>query len=181
MIMQEEIEILRNFKKKHPWSGDYYQKKKKFKKFLKQLCELHQVEVPKLLVPQKKFKWTKNRHGDCIYKLKKIRIRNFSILTLLHEFRHWTDLCQFPELRSRKKKKEVEWRANYYSNRLFYTVWPERIKIFKRLVDNNDLIKNSAKLKRLRKAYKNDTSLKSSVRAGMCALIDVLFERRIKC
>ena len=178
MVIKEEIEILNNFKKKHPWSGTYCQKKIKFKKLLTELCELHDVEVPKLLIPSKKFEWTKKRHGDCTYQSKKIRIRNFSVITLLHEFRHWLDFCKFPTLIQRKEKKKVEWRANYYSSRLFYTVWPERIKIFKRLAKNNQLIKNSTKLKRLRISYKNNANLKISSRAGMCALVDVLLDEK---
>ncbi len=180
MIIQEEIEILKKFKQQSPWNGNYYNKKRKFKEFLIKLCELHEVEVPKFLIPknQYKFKWAQQRFGDCNYRLKTIRIKNFSIITLLHEFRHWVDFQKSPELRSKKQEHVMEWRASYYSNRLFYTVWPERIKIFKKLIKNQGIIKNSAKLKRLRKAYKNNKSFTLDVRAGTCALIDTLLNEQ---
>ena len=136
-MLKQEIELLKTFKENHPWRGDYNAKKKKFICLLNELCKLHNLESPKLLIPKKRgrFQWCKSRHGDCWLKDKKIRLRNFSIITLLHELKHWTEFNQNKNFK-KLTRKEREWSAIYYSTSRFYSVWPERITHLEELRDN---------------------------------------------
>lgn len=136
-MFTQEISLLKDLKQKHPWSGSYMVKKAKFKYLLNGLCEIHGVDAPRLLIPKDKeqYEWTKKVYGDCWCQLGKIRVRNFSVITLLHEFRHWLDY----NTAGLKRKKASEWRANYYSTYRFYYVWPERIKLLNELFTEKEL------------------------------------------
>lgn len=133
--MTKELELarLRDFKESNPWSGTYDQKKEKFKDLMTSFCEIHKVESPKLIVPRS---WKHKRHGDCWFKQQKIRMRNFSVLTLLHEFKHWSDFCQGMPFETDQDLLEREWEAKYYSTSRFYSVWPERVQGLQELIDD---------------------------------------------
>jgi len=129
MILQQDIEIIEVFKRCSPWSGTFERKREKFLTLLNNLCMVRSIEIPKLLIHRdhKRFKWARANDGDCWFNQKKIRIRRFSVLTLLHEFKHWNDMKGGKSFNG-PCKKQREWEAVYYSTYLFYRVWPERLK-----------------------------------------------------
>lgn len=128
MIKIKEIEILQKIKETKPLNGTYKDKLQKFKLLLKELCEFHSIEIPKLFVPRdpKKYAWAKKRDGDYNLRKKIIRLKRLSMVTLLHEFQHHLQASKGADFN--KDGERLEWDAIYYSNILFYKVWPERIK-----------------------------------------------------
>lgn len=130
MFLEKEIYLLNKIKQIDPWKGDYEYKYNNFKWILKNLCNLYFLPIPKLIIPKNpnKYKWTKKIDGDCWYYQLKIRLKNFSIITLLHEFKHWYDLFDNKKFKPKTNKEKREWEAIYYSITRFYTVWPERIQ-----------------------------------------------------
>ena len=128
-IYDRELEILNDFKKDKPWSGNYTYKFPKFNDLLCDLCQLYKIENPTLIIPKnKKFKWIKTRDGDFWFKQKKLRMKNFSVITLLHEFKHWIDYNNNRSWKTKKDKQKREYEATYYSTFLFYRTWTERLK-----------------------------------------------------
>jgi hypothetical protein len=123
-MFKQEISLLKDFKKVGPWSGSYDQKKSKFSRLLDDFCKMHGVQKVELL-----FSKDLESYGECWTEEGKIWLRNFSALTLLHEFKHWLDYSSS----DLKNDKVDEWRANYYSTYRFYYVWPERIKLLSEL------------------------------------------------
>lgn len=134
-MINQEIYLLEEFKEKKPWSGNFYKKKSKFNWLLTNLCYIHTLPCPKLIIPKNPhlYKWTKNIDGDCWFFEQKIRIKNFSVITLLHEFKHWVDLWSNKKFKPKENKEKREWEAIYYSISRFYKVWPERINYLKEL------------------------------------------------
>lgn len=180
-MIHQEIALLKELKKNNPWSGGYKAKKKKFKWLLTELCLIHNLKVPKLIIPQypQKLKWTKKICGDCSRKT--IRINNFSVLTLLHEFKHWIDFHN-PNLewKQKKEKEKREYDAYYYSTRRFYEIWPERINMlseFYNLIDN-DTEKSIIAIDKIRKMkYQyQKTNIDYKLRAETCAIIDIILK-----
>ena len=178
-MIQQEIVILKQLKKKRPWSGGYEVKKEKFTWFLEELCKLHELEIPKLIIhrSEKQFKWAKKYCGDCTLEGKKgqIRIKNFSIITLLHEFKHWKDFHD-PELKfNKKEEKKREYDAYYYSTRRFYAVWPERIKMLSEFIENKIFKTKSiqTRIRKMKNKYK-EIDMDYILKAETCAIIDII-------
>ncbi len=177
-MIYKEIHLLKKFKKKYPWTGGYKIKKNKFKWFLNELCAIYNIKTPKLIIPQypNKLKWTKKIHGDC--SKYRIRINNFSIITLLHEFKHWVDFHNSQLKWQKEELQQREYDAYYYSARMFYTVWPERIKMISELntlIDNNDSNVIINKIRELKKEYKK-TNINYKSHAEICAIIDIIIK-----
>ena len=134
----QELQLLSSFKKQNPWAGTYEIKYHKFHTFLVNLCDIYQINCPKFLVPKNKnLKWMKDRHGDCRISPPRIRIKYFSVIDLLHEFKHLIDSSNKDFHKDLNKR---EWDAIYYSNLLFYITWPERIKKINEIVSMNNSI-----------------------------------------
>jgi hypothetical protein len=135
---QQEIKLLKYIKSKKPWYGSYSSKKAKFTFLLDNLCELHCLDKIKLLIPEdrRQHEWSRRYYGDCCPKIRRIRIRNFSIITLLHEFKHWLDYNTTGLFHNNKID---EWRANYYSTYRFYYVWPEKIDLLNEMFTEQNI------------------------------------------
>jgi len=180
-MIHQEIALLKELKEIKPWTGGYQTKKEKFEWLLNELCLMHKLETPKLIVPKnpKQFKWTQEYCGDCAYGSKyegRIRIRNFSVIILLHEFKHWIDFHN-PELKwqSKKDRDKRDYDAYYYSARRFYEVWPERIKMLSEFIENNIFETKSvqSKIRKMKNRYlATDTNFK--LKAETCAVIDIV-------
>ncbi len=126
MIIEDEIYLLKKIKKNNPFDGNEHSKYNKFEKLLVGLCEIHKIGVPEFVINKN---LPKGVCGDCRFESPRIRLKRFSVVTLLHEFKHWVDYSK--KLNFDQELDDREWDAIYYSNILFYAVWPERIKNLK--------------------------------------------------
>lgn len=180
-MIDQELELLKELKQKSPWTGEYQSKKEKFIWLLTELCNIHNMDVPKLVIPKypNQFEWTKKYCGDCAFRYRhkgKIRIKNFSVITLLHEFKHWIDFHNSKlKWKTKKEKEKREYDAYYYSTRRFYAVWPERIKTLSEFVENNIFETKTAQLRmRQMKEKYQDTDVDYKLRAETRAIIDIV-------
>lgn len=120
--------IVRNFKKTRPYTGGREEQMWKFEEFLKILSGIYGLEPPKLYVtdPSKtrtRFDEYIDEHLGCYQDIAcRIAMRKFSVLTVLHEFRHflqyrwrkWVDKCL---------SDDVEKDATIWSETLFQMVF----------------------------------------------------------
>lgn len=138
--INQAIELTREFIKQKPYRGTYSEKYAKFVWYLEGLCEIYSYRpVPKLIVPKRPSKYLmehygfvriynrKSRLSILIYKIKRllrirefIAMRKFSIITLLHEFKHLLD--------ARAGLPQSEESARQFSEKIFFTANPHAKK-----------------------------------------------------
>lgn len=119
------IETVQKFKKRFPYTGSYKEKLEKFNAFLNALSGYYRVRTPGLYVIEDYMNATP--FDDMIIKSKGvylpyqeiIALRNFSIISLLHEFRH--HLQDTGNILLLTKNTEDD--ANAWSHHLFKLVW----------------------------------------------------------
>lgn len=128
-MIEKELPIFFDFKGSKPFSGNFIQKYSKFEKLVHDLCSLYEIESPVLKIDLRSKKGKKSKTDGFIkFSEKTVRIKGFSIMTLLHEIKHWIDFqlgYLWDDLKENKKK---EWAAIYYSTFRYYKMWPEKLK-----------------------------------------------------
>lgn len=141
-MIQEELKILKELKKMKPWYGSKSDKKEKFDFLYRSLSDLHGILVPKLRVVNNLKIKNKKLYGLCNMEFGEIFINKFSVITALHEFKHWLDF----NYKVDKSISKLEWEATYYSTSRFYIVWPERIQHLKEIRNRLNTEDNNYKI-----------------------------------
>lgn len=126
-IHPDIIDSVRFFRKRAPYKGSFDEKMSKYKAFLSVLSHYYGVSTPKLYVtdPSKRktpFDFVLDLVKGMYYH-GKISIRKFSVISLLHEFRHYLqERCQNIIRVSQDNEED----ANAWSHHVFKQSWGER-------------------------------------------------------
>lgn len=137
MIPDSVVESVRCFKRIHPYVGSHDEKIRKFKSVLVVLSHYYSVNVPTLYVTDDTAEMS--AFDEYIWQCKgvydhtdnSISLRKFSIISLLHEFRHHLQfvvgfLCD-----------NTEDDANMWSHVIYKTVWPHNFATLKARAELN--------------------------------------------
>jgi hypothetical protein len=136
MIPENVIEAVRCLKRNHPYRGTYDIKSKKFGCLLNVLSYYYSVPVPSLYIVDDSKPMT--NFDKCIVMIKgcynpstcNISLRKFSVISLLHEFRHHLQcVLGFP-------CDNIEDDANIWSHLIYRKVFSRN---FQRLKENGEL------------------------------------------
>lgn len=139
-LNNKEFDILLQFKKMKPWNGDYFTKYEKFKWLLDKLCLAYNLsyDIPKLKIMNDKYS-DENGYGNFNFEKNIIELNNFSVITLLHEFKHFLDYKNNIKYNDDLDRENA---ADYYCYFNFYYIWPERIEKLQEILNikkNNNL------------------------------------------
>lgn len=131
MISDDIITAVRCFKRTHPYIGSYTEKLRKFKGVLVVISHYYSVPVPSLYVIDDTAEMSS--FDEYIYQCKgiydrvqqSISLRKFSIISLLHEFRHHLQcVLAIP-------CDNIEDDANIWSHIIYKKVWPHNYAVLK--------------------------------------------------
>ncbi|MFX0134776.1 MAG: hypothetical protein ACFFDN_14135 [Candidatus Hodarchaeota archaeon] len=115
-IKKTTIQAVKDHWNKGFWKGDSLHKKTVFESLLKQLCEIYDInKIPQIII-KKDF----HNSGMYIPPLNIIIMNKYSLITLLHEFKHLKDINE--------GKRFSEENAKGWSLSLVYQVNPNYLK-----------------------------------------------------
>lgn len=116
MLYKSEVfGALREFKRLRPWSGSVAERKAKFERLHRRLCEIYRKEIRlRFRVPDEIGRWGFSGDSDCNYSTNTITLRGrLSVVTFLHEWGHALGLHE-------------QERAQAYAVELFRSVFPRQ-------------------------------------------------------
>ena len=113
-IRKDAVFRVRTFIKSNLWKGTAGEKQKKFERLLHDLSQIYKIPQPTLRISNKK------KAGNGFYESNHIELPHYSVVTLLHEFRH--------HHQHQKHRKDTEAIARGWSLSLFYQAAPKHFK-----------------------------------------------------
>ncbi len=125
--MNDIILAVKAFKKAHPYRGSYDEKHKKFRCVLKVISYYYSVPEPNLYITDHNKPLTFYDHfleilkGEYCIATNTIALRKFSVVSLLHEFRHLLQ-CNLTNINIIDDDYEED--ANIWSHLIYKAVFP---------------------------------------------------------
>jgi hypothetical protein len=127
-VSDNVLSAVKSFRECHPYKGTNDEKYRKFKALLFSMSHYYSVPVPSLYVTgMQEFSEIDSRLETTLGHYDDLRMqvesRKFSVLTILHEFRHHLQYhCRSMVMMSNDNEMD----ANAWSQLLFKSAWPER-------------------------------------------------------